>query len=74
MLGSSPGCWPEVASGHGAAEATGGRWKREGDGSHALEWDSKTVAASGYDRKWQRQQSAVTRNFKVAERDYRTES
>lgn len=45
MLGSSLGCWPEVASGHGAAEATGGEWKREGDGGHALEWGSKTGSA-----------------------------
>lgn len=32
-----------MASGHGAAEAAGGRRKREG--GHALEWYSKTGSA-----------------------------
>lgn len=31
-----------MASGHGAPEAAGGRWERQGGGGHALEWDSKT--------------------------------
>ena len=37
-LGSTAGCWP----GHGALEAAGRRWERQGDGGRAPEWDSKT--------------------------------
>lgn len=64
-LGSTPGCWPEVASGHGAPEAAGRRWERQGDGGHALEWDSKTgngqllqevVIGDGWGSKVQRQE------------------
>lgn len=40
--GSTPGCLPKVASGHGAPEAAGARWERQGDSGHAVERDSKT--------------------------------